>query len=117
MRFLYALIISSLCLISAKVIRKGALLLLNSGSLNQKNDKIICLSNKQRKIFKVRNKCIPKICLAMLYESLFFFIAFPIFLAVFLIVGENRLLIESYYFIILLNLLIKTIFVLLKMNR
>lgn len=117
MRFLHALIISSLCLISAIVIRKGALLLLNSGSLNHKNDKIICLSNKQRKIFKVRNKCISKKCLAMLYESSFFFIAFPIFLAVFLIVGENRLLIRSYYFIILLNLVIKTFFVILKMNR
>ena len=116
MRLLYAIIMSSLCLLSFVAIRKFALLIANSSVLNQRADRLVVLSNKQRRIFKIKNKCIPRICLFMLYESIFFAILFPLVLVFFLVVANNYMVIQIYYFIILFNLILKTIFVLLKIN-
>lgn len=116
MRFLYAIIISSLCLLSFVAIRKFSLLIANSSVLNKRADKLVVLSNKQRKFFKVKKRCMPRICLLMLYESVFFVILFPLVLVLFLVVGENRLLIQIYYSLVLFNLILKTVFVLLKIN-
>jgi hypothetical protein len=114
MRPLYAFIISSLSLLSALILRRSSIFLINNASISKTVDQCV-LSNKQRNFFRLNKKVIPKASLFMLYESAIFVLVFPIILTFFLIF-DNAIIAIVYFWAMIVYLMIRTIIILLTVR-